>query len=119
MLHLIPEFAPDFEPSLHPEPVSRMASLRNALRIADSFGGGPASDVDDDDDQTSARWASAGEAAKRCFDRRSAELIAMATDGLQVVAEQQALGKHASPAAMGTIAAELRSGMAALNALLG
>jgi len=43
MLHLVPEFAPDFEPKTYPEPIARLASLRNALRVVDEFGGGPAS----------------------------------------------------------------------------
>ena len=117
MLHLVPEFAPDFEPKLHPEPIARLASLRNALRVMDEFGGGPASDFEDDD-QLTARWESAGEAAKRCFDRRSAEMVAVATAGLEVVAEHQQEGSDVNPAAKQVIAGELRGGFEQLWKLL-
>ena len=117
MLHLVPEFAPDFEPTPHPEPVVRMASLRNALRAVDQFGGGRASDFEDDD-QLAARWESAGEAAKRCFDRRSAELIAVATAGLDLIAGRQQDGHDVNPAAKQVIADELRGGFERLHKLV-
>ena len=114
MFHIVPQSAPEIETGLHPEPVTRLASLRNALRVADEFGGGPASDFDEDD-ELSARWESAGEAARRCFDRRSAELVAVATDGLEIVSAQQALGQPLGPEAMRVIAEELRSGLQGLQ----
>lgn len=120
MLHLIPEFAPDFEPTLHPEPVTRLASLRNALRVVDDFGGGPASDFEEfeDDDDLAARWESAAGAAKRCFDRRSAELVAVATAGLELISEQQREGRKVNPAAKQVVAEELRDGMERLRRLV-
>jgi hypothetical protein len=117
MLHLVPDFAPDFEPTPHPEPIARLASLRNALRVVDDFGGGPASDFEDDD-QLTARWESAGEAAKRCFDRRSAELVGVATAGLELIAERQQEGGKTNPAAKQVIADELRGGFEQLRKLL-
>lgn len=117
MLHLVPEFAPDFEPTPHPEPVARLASLRNALRVVDEFGGGPAPDFEDDD-QLAARWESAGEAAKRCFDRRSAELVAVATAGLELISERQQDGGDAHPAAKQVVAGDLRGGFERLQKLL-
>lgn len=109
MLHLFAQ-APAPQPSkrLHPEPVTRLASLRNALRVVDQFGGGPA---DDSDDELSARWESADEAAKRCFDRRSAELVGVATAGLDAVSFQREQGIDASVAALRIIADELRTGL--------
>ena len=109
MLHLFAE-APAPQPSerLHPEPVTRLASLRNALRVVDQFGGGPASDMDD---EISERWESADEAAKRCFDRRSAELVSVATAGLEAVSFQREQGLEASVAAMRVIADELKAGL--------
>jgi len=117
MLHLVPEFAPDFDPKTYPEPIARLASLRNALRVVGEFGGGPASDFEDDD-QLTARWESAGEAAKRCFDRRSAEMIAVATTGLELISEQQKDGIDVNPAAKQVIADELRGGFERLQKLL-
>ena len=116
MLHLVPEFAPDFEPKTYPEPIARLASLRNALRVVDEFGGGPASDFEDDD-QLTARWESAAEAAKRCFDRRSAEMVAVATTGLELISERQKDGIGINPAARQVIADELRDGFDKLQKL--
>jgi len=116
MLHLVPEFSPDFEPKTYPEPIARVASLRNALRVVDQFGGGPASDFEDDD-QLTARWESAGEAAKRCFDRRSAEMVAVATTGLEIISERQKDGIDLNPAAKQVIADELRGDFEKLQKL--
>lgn len=109
MLHLFAE-APSPQPSerLHPEPVTRLASLRNALRVVDEFGGGPADDLDD---EISERWESADEAARRCFDRRSAELVGVAAAGLEAVSFQREQGHDASVAAIRVIAEELKIGL--------
>jgi hypothetical protein len=108
---------PDPQPSerLRPEPVARLASLRSALRVVDEFGGGPAPDFDDD---AADLWDCAGEPAKRCFDRRSAELIAVATAGLEAVSAQREQGLETSIAAMRVIAGELRGGLEDLKRLL-
>src|SRR5688500_469842 len=109
MLNLFAQ-APEPQPTerIHPEPVTRLASLRNALRVVDEFGGGPAPDLDD---ELSERWESAAGAARRCFDRRSAELVAVATAGLGAVSFQREQGLDASVAALRVIADELRSGL--------
>lgn len=116
MLHLSPQI-PDSRSTerLHPEPVTRLASLRSALRVVDEFGGGPAPDFDD---EAAARWDDAAEPAKRCFDRRSAELIAVATAGLEAVSAQREKGLETSIAAMRVIAGELRGGLQDLKRLL-
>ena len=109
MLHLSAQSqAPQPSERLHPEPVTRLASLRNALRVVDEFGGGPASDFDD---EAAEAWDSAGAPAKRCFDRRSAELVAVAAAGLEAVSFQREQGLDASVAALRVIAGELRSGL--------
>lgn len=109
MLHLSAQ-NPEPQPAerRHPEPVTRLASLRNALRVVDEFGGGPAPDFDD---EAADRWDDSGDAAKRCFDRRSAELVAVATAGLGAVAGQRDQGLDTSVAALRVIAGELRSGL--------
>jgi hypothetical protein len=107
--------APQPAERLHPEPVTRLASLRNALRAVDQFGGGPASDIDD---ELSERWESADGAARRCFDRRSAELLAVATDGLDAVSFQREQGLDASAAALRVIADELKEGLRGLERIL-
>jgi glycerate-2-kinase len=109
MLHLSTEIpSPKPEQRLHAEPVTRLASLRNALRVVDEFGGGPAPDIDD---ELSERWESADGAAKRCFDRRSAELVAVASAGLEAVSFHREQGLDASVAALRVIADELKGGL--------
>lgn len=109
MLHLSPK-SPAPQPShrQHPEPVTRLASLRNALSVVDQFGGGPAPDFDD---EAADGWDVAGDPAKRCFDRRSAELVAMASAGLEAVSFQREQGVDANVAALRVIADELRTGL--------
>jgi hypothetical protein len=116
MLHLFAQ-APAPEPAerLHPEPVTRLASLRNALRVVDAFGGGPAGDLDD---ELSVRWESADEAARRCFDRRSAELVGVATVGLEAVSFQREQGLDASVAALRVVADQLKTGLKDLERVL-
>jgi len=109
MLHLFAEIqAPEPSRRLHPEPVTRLASIRNALRVADEFGGGPAPDFDD---EAADAWDGANGAARRCFDRRSAELVAVATAGMEAVAFQRERGLEASVAALRVIAGELSAGL--------
>lgn len=109
MLHLFAEVpAPQPAERLHPEPVTRLASIRNALRVVDEFGGGPAPDFDS---EAADAWESASEPAKRCFDRSSAELISAATAGLEAVSFQRERGVDASVAALRVIADELRGGL--------
>jgi hypothetical protein len=109
MLQLFAE-SPATQPAKrpHPEPVTRLASLRNALRVVDEFGGGPAPDFDD---TAADAWEQAGEPAKRCFDRRSAELVAVATAGLETVSVQREQGLEVSVAALRVIADELKTGL--------
>ena len=116
MLHLLPESAPEFAPGATPEPVTRLASLRNALRVVDPFGGGPASDFDVD--EMAADWAGASEAQQRCFDRRSAALVGVATAGLEAVSEHRETGGDVNPAAIDVIADEIRTGLESLERLL-
>ena len=109
MLHLFAQAqAPQPSERLHPEPVTRLASLRNALRTVDQFGGGPAPDFDD---EATDAWESASDPARRCFDRRSAELVAVATAGLEAVSFQREKGLDASVAALRVIADELKTGL--------
>jgi hypothetical protein len=116
MLHLFAEpHAPQTSERLHPEPVTRLASLRNALGVVDQFGGGPASDFDE---AVAERWDGASDPSRRCFDRRSAELVAVATAGLETVSFQREQGLDASVSALRVIADELRSGLKDLERIL-
>ena len=98
------------------EPVIRLASVHNALRLVDEFGGGPASDFDMDG--VSEDWAQASDAERRCFDRRSAGLLAVASAGLEVVSRHRQLGGDVSPAAMQLLADEIRAGLEDIEKLI-
>ena len=78
-----------------------------------SFSRQPAPDCDSDefDEEVSARWERADEAARRCFDRRSAELVAGASAGMEAVFAQRERGLDASIAALQVIAKELKAGL--------
>lgn len=112
MLNLLPQI----EPQAAPEPVFRLGSLHNALRLVDEHGGGPASDFDID--EAAADWAVASEADRRCLDRRSADLLAAASAGLELVVGHRALGSDVSPAALEMLAEEIRSGLEDIERLL-
>lgn len=116
MLNFIPQPAPEPAPAPAPEPVIRLASLRNALRVVDQFGGGPASDFELD--ELSGDWNEASEAERRCFDRRSAALLAVATAGLDVVSSHRELGSDVNPAALELLADEIRAGLEDIERLI-
>ncbi len=116
MLNLLSQPATESAPNPAPEPVFRLASLHHALRVVDQFGGGPASDFDIDG--FAQDWAEASPAEQRCFDRRSAGLLAVASAGLEVVANHREIGSDVSPAAMQLLADEIRSSIADIERLI-
>jgi len=110
MLHLLPQHEPEAQPD-YAEAVSRLSSVRHALRLVDGFGGGPADDLDIDE-QVAAAWPEAGQARHRCFDRRSARLVGMAASGIEALLSQRQKNREphraASEALVGEIRRELR-----------
>ena len=94
MLHLLPESVPNATPLPYAEAVSRLASIRHAMRLVEPFGAGPADDLDD---ELAAAWDNAGEARQRCFDRRTGRLVGTAAAGLEalLVEGQQGAPTHA------------------------
>jgi hypothetical protein len=105
MLHLLPESAPESQPLPYAEAVSRLASIRHAMRLVEPFGAGPA---DDCDDAVAACWDEAGEARRRCFDRRSGRLVGTAAAGLEALLAGREQGSAAHPAASKALADEIR-----------
>ena len=116
MLNLVPQPEPQPAPNSAPEPVIRLGSLHNALRLVDDFGGGPASDFDMDG--TAGDWDSASDAEQRCFERRSAALLAAASAGLDVVTRHRAYGRDVSPQALQLLADEIRIGLQDIERLI-
>ncbi len=116
MLNLVSQSTTESAPQPAPEPVIRLASLHNALRWVDQFGGGPASDFDID--ELADGWAQASGAERRCFDRRSAALLAVASAGLEIVSSHREIGSDVSPAALQLLADEIRAGIQGIERLI-
>ena len=91
MLNLVPQPQSDSRPEPYAEAVSRLASVRHALRLVDPFGGGPASDIEADA-PLAAAWPQAGEARQRWFDNRSAQLVGATAAGVEALLEQRQNG---------------------------
>ncbi|MES2326310.1 MAG: hypothetical protein V4499_03120 [Pseudomonadota bacterium] len=106
MLHLLPQHEPEARRD-YAESVSRLASVRHALRLVDGFAGGPADDLDSDE-QVAAAWPRAGVARQRCFDRRSARLVGMAATGIEALLSQRQKNREPHRAASETLVAEIR-----------
>lgn len=111
MLNLVVQPALDNAPIPYAEAVSRLASVRHALRLVEPFGGGPASDVSSDD-VIAAAWDGAGEAKQRLFDRRSERMVGAAAAGIEALLVESQDGREphsdASQALVEQIRRELR-----------
>ena len=105
MLHLLPQHEPEVRPA-YAEAVSRLASVRHALRLVD--GGFSAGPQDDLDERVAAAWPEAGEARHRCFDRRSARLVGMAATGIEALLSQRQKNREPHRLASETLVSEIR-----------
>ena len=105
MLSLIPQAQPD-EPLEHSEPVSRLASVRHALRLVDGgFSEGPGADLDD---RLATAWPEAGEARQRWFERRSGRLVGQTAAGIEALLGQRHEGREPHRDAGRTLVDEIR-----------
>jgi hypothetical protein len=106
MLHLIPQHEPEARPEAYAEAVSRLASVRHALRLVDGgFGDGPGEDLDG---RIASVWDGAGEAKQRCFDRRTARLVGATAAGIEALLNQRRLGHEPNRAAGQALADQIR-----------
>lgn len=105
MLNLIPQSEPEAQLD-YAEAVSRLASVRHALRLVDGgFSNGPEGDLDDD---LASAWEGAGEARQRCFDRRSGRLVGTAAAGIEALLGQRHDGREPNRAASQALTEEIR-----------
>ena len=124
MLHLVPtaqtEQAPEPAPKPYAEALARLASIRHALRMVDPFGGGPASDADQDgsDDQIAAGWSGASKAKSRCFDSRTGRTAAAVAAALDALLAEQIAGRDPNAAAGRKVADEIRLGLEDVSRLM-
>jgi hypothetical protein len=105
MLHILPDSEP--RPQAYAEAVSRLASIRHALRLVEPFGAGPASDFANDDEDIAAAWGEAGEARQKLFDQRSGRLVNAAAAGLEALVANGASNEEATQAMIDQIRREL------------
>lgn len=106
MLHLTIQPAHE-SPIPYAEAVSRLASVRHALRLVEPFGTGPASDLGSDD-AIAARWDGAGEARQRLFDRRSERMVGSAAAGIEALLTESREGREPNAAASQGLVDQIR-----------
>lgn len=105
MLHLLAQPTTE-SPLPYAEAVSRLASVRHALRLVEPFAGGPASDTSDE--VLAAAWDGAGENKQQLFDRRSERMIGSAAAGIEALLIERQLGHEPNAAASEALVAEIR-----------
>lgn len=97
MLHLLPTQEPEAQPQAYAEAVSRLASVRHALRLVDGgFADGPAGDLDE---RIAAAWPQTSEAKQRWFERRSGRLVETTAAGIEALLGQRHEGREPHHAA--------------------
>ncbi len=105
MLSLIPQHEPEM-PVAYAEAVSRLASVRHALRLVDGgLCAGPEPDVDE---ALAASWERAGVARQRWFDRRSGRLVGTAATAIEALLSQRHEGREPHRAANEALVDEIR-----------
>jgi hypothetical protein len=116
MLHLFPESITPATGEPYAEAVSRLASIRNAMRLVHPFGGGPASDFDDV--EIASAWADAGPAKRQCFDTRTARVAGGAAAGLEVLLAERSAGREPHQAASAELVEEIRRSLEDVTRLM-
>jgi hypothetical protein len=102
MRHVLPES--EARPLAYAEAVSRLASIRHALRLVEPFGAGPASD----DDAIAAAWNESGKGKQRLFDHRTERLVGATTAGLDALLIERREGHEPNPEATQAMVHEIR-----------
>ena len=110
-MHLVPDFAPQSRPEPYAEAVSRLASIRHALRLVDPHGGGPASDFNQDE-AIAAAWDDAGSARQRSFDARSGKMVGATAAGVEALLIEQQSGRTPNAEASRELVEQIRRELA-------
>ena len=108
MLHLSVQPCADDRPLPYAEAVSRLASVRHALRLVEPFGAGPASDPSEDE-SIAAAWDSASGARKQLFSRHSERLVGAAAAGLEALLTERQDGREPNMAASQELVDQIRT----------
>ena len=93
-------------PAAYAEAVSRLASVRHALRLVDGgFSAGPEGELDE---HIAGAWDQTGEARQRHFDRRSGQLVATTAAAIEALLSQRHDGREPHVLACKTMVDEIR-----------
>jgi len=117
MLHLFPDSATDSRPRAYSEAVARLASVRQALRLVDAHGAGPASDFDEGL-AVAAAWEDAGDARRRLFGSRSAQLVGATAAGVEALLDERQRGREPHSEASSTLVEQIRRQLAEVSSLI-
>ena len=107
MLHLSLQPAIADSPLPYDEAVSRLATVRHALRLVEPFAGGPAPDISSDE-AVAAGWHGADEARQRLFDRRSQRMVGAAAAGIEALLVERQGGREPHAAAGEALVEQIR-----------
>jgi hypothetical protein len=121
MIHFLPDSASEAQPAPYAEAVARLASIRQALRLVEKFGGDRAipSEADGNvEERIAAVWPTAKHATRRCFTARSERTANAAAAGLEVLLSQRVAAGVPNPASVEQLADAIRSGIVDLERLL-
>jgi len=106
MLSLVPQHDLEPRPQAYAEAVSRLASVRHALRLVDGgFAEGP---LDDLDGNIAAAWPEASDAKQRHFDRQSERLVGTAAAGIEALLGERNQGREPHREASRTLVDQIR-----------
>ena len=117
MLNLLPTPELESSPKPYAEAVSRLASVRHALRLVDGFGGGPAPDLDDDDRIASA-WDEVSESLRARFDRMSGQTVAATAAGVEALLIERREGREPHQEASRELSDQIRRELAEASRLI-
>ena len=117
MLHLVPENSPQPRPEPYAEAVARLATIRHALRLVDPHGGGPASDVPDDE-AVALAWDRADHSKRRWFDARSGRLVEATAAGVEALLAGRQSGQQPHEQASKALVDQIRRELAAVSKIV-
>ena len=117
MLHLLPDAAADSRPKAYAEAIGRLASVRQALRLVEPSGAGPASDFDADASMAAA-WQDSTESQRRLFGNRSAQLVGATAAGVEALLNERERGHEPHAEASQALVDQIRRELQAVSNLI-
>jgi hypothetical protein len=117
MLHLLPVGESQQASQPYAEAVSRLASIRHALRLVHPFGGGPASDCDEDA-ELAASWDDAGIERRRAFDLRTERMVGATAAGVEALLNERSAGREPHQEASKALVDQIRRELAEVSKLV-